>query len=121
MTNERGAELLKAMFPQHERQFLLSHPKFKKALKLATDECLFDLGHYGFKILREHSAVKVDRRQAKAAIPIRQSLCVAFALATGLGYQTCRVKEVTALMDDREIPLSAGFETNDRTPRMHWA
>jgi hypothetical protein len=56
MIESKAAELLKTIFPDEERRFLLSHPKFKKAVALATDDCLFELGSLGMKLLKERDA-----------------------------------------------------------------
>ena len=51
MTETAAAEVLKAVFNDDERRFLLSHPKFKKALRRATKDCVFELADFGMKIL----------------------------------------------------------------------
>ena len=51
MTEAKAVELLKAMFHEDERQFLLSHAKFKKAVRRATEESIFELSDLGTKIL----------------------------------------------------------------------
>jgi hypothetical protein len=121
MTKGKAAELLKAMFPNHERQFLLTHPKFKKAVRLAPDDCLFELSHFGVQILHERSMSKAGPRQRKVTLPIRQSLCVAFMLAAGISSQTCRFRESVKPLDERDIPQAAGFEAMDAVPRIHWS
>ena len=60
MTAVRAAELLKELFPEYERLFLLSHPEFKKALRLVAEDRVFDLSYFGVVILRESHTVSLN-------------------------------------------------------------
>lgn len=72
MTKAKAAELLKAMFPPNERRLLLAHPKFKKALKLATEDCLFELSDFGVKLLGELQCIDWSRGWRQGRLCLRQ-------------------------------------------------